>query len=132
MRHDPNADDACGIYHLALVVSRDESVRPPILALISDYSLGYAEIEEASCDSELMREKSVREVSEGFVFYVEALERASPKRMILTCIDLISLCGMHSEKAAYFLRSIVDDPRFSEYRGRISFLISEIEGVSAQ
>lgn len=97
----------------------DDAVVDLVLGLLADMAAGFEEDEAEGVEYSAALLECLKEISLGFVAYVEILETSSNVDARTACIDLIAACGLATEwltsRAVFFLESASQLPDMRDF-----------------
>ncbi|MFI7333615.1 MULTISPECIES: hypothetical protein [Micromonospora] len=108
----------------------DDTVVDLVLGLLADMAAGFEEEESGDGEYSAVHLECLKEISLGFIAYVEILETSSNVDARTACIDLITACGLATEwltrRAAFFLESASRLPDMRDFADVIENSLSDL------
>lgn len=101
-----------------------------VLGALADLAAGFAAGDPADETQAALRREVLREISRGFVMYVEILESTDVTDARTACIDLVTACGGADlglkERAVHVLESLSAVEGFARHREVIEASVAEL------
>ena len=103
------------------------------LGLLADICGGSASESDPNVFGPVTWEECMAEIVTGFPVFAEILETGQDRASLVSCIDLLMMCGLYEprlrDRARHYLRLAFDQPELAEHRGLIVDSLAELSAT---